>query len=132
MAHAAGWSWWESGQRHELLMLALRRGELDEAEREGRVALEMERRQENRLWGLYTLAGLAQLALARGDLERAGVLWGAADDEAERLPRWTDERERRAGALIEETREPFTSAYERGRTLDLWDAAAVALGEEPV
>ena len=76
MAHEAGWAWWESGQRHELLMLALRRGDLDEAEREGLVALEMERGQENRLWALYTLAGLAQVALARGELERAGLALG--------------------------------------------------------
>ena len=71
MAREAGWAWWESGQRHELLVLALLRGDLDEAEREGQVALEMERTQENRLWALYTLAGLAQVALARGELEEA-------------------------------------------------------------
>ncbi len=86
LAREAGWAWWESGQRHELLMLALLRGDLDEAEREGLVALEMERTQENRLWALYTLAGLAQAALARGDLERAGLLWGAAEKEGESLP----------------------------------------------
>lgn len=130
MARREGWSWWESGQRHELLMLALRTGDLDEAERVGRVALEMERAQENRLWALYTLAGLGQLALARGDLERAGLLWGAADAEGERLPRWPDERDRRAGALVGEERGSFVRARERGRGLDLWDAAAVALGED--
>ena len=130
MAKAQGWTWWESGQRHELLMLALQRGDLAEAEREGHVALEMERTQENRLWALYTLAGLAQVALAQGDLERAGLLWGAADAEAQPLPRWADERERRAGALVEETREPFPGAYERGRTLDLWDAVSLALRED--
>jgi predicted ATPase len=130
MAHEAGWAWWESGQRHELLMLALLRGELEEAEREGLVALEMERTQENRLWTLYTLAGLAQLALARDDLERAGVLWGAAEREGESLPRWPDERERRIGALAGEEREPVVAARERGRALGLWDAAALALGED--
>jgi predicted ATPase/class 3 adenylate cyclase len=130
MAHDAGWAWWESGQRHELLILALRRGDLEEAEREGRVALEMERTQENRLWALYTLAGLAQVALARGNLERAGVLWGAAEEEAESLPRWPDERARRIGALAEEDREPVVDARERGRALDLWDAVAIALGED--
>ena len=130
MAHEAGWAWWESGQRHELLMLALLRGDLDEAEREGLIALEMERTQENRLWALYTLAGLAQLALVRGDFERAGLLWGAADAEGERLPRWPNERDRRAGALVEETREQFADARERGRALDIWDAAAIALGED--
>ena len=129
MAQAAGWAWWESGQRHELLMLGLRRGDLDEAEREGLVALEMERAQENRLWALYTLAGLAQVALARGDLERAGLLWGAAEKEAESLPRWPDERARRIGALAEEEREPVVAARERGRTLDIWDAAEIALGD---
>jgi predicted ATPase/class 3 adenylate cyclase len=129
LARDARWTWWESGQRHELLMLALRLGDLDEAEREGIAALEMERAQENRLWGLYTLAGIAQVALARGDLERAGLLWGAAEKEAESLPRWPDERKRRGGALLEEGREQFTSAAERGRELDLWDAAAIALGE---
>jgi hypothetical protein len=127
MAHAAGWVWWESGQRYELLMLNLRRGDLDEAEREGRVALEMVRTQENRLWALYTLAGLAQVALARDDLERAGVLGGAADAEGASIPRWSDERARRAGPLLEEEREPFVAA--RDRALDLWDAVAIALGE---
>jgi predicted ATPase/class 3 adenylate cyclase len=129
MAHEAGWIWWESGQRHELLMLALRSGGLDEAEREGLIALEMEREQENRTWALYTLAGLAQVALARGDLERAGLLWGAAEKEGESLPRWTDERARRIGPLAEEDREQVVAARERGRALDLWDAAEIALGE---
>jgi predicted ATPase/class 3 adenylate cyclase len=129
MARDAGWVWWESGQRHELLMLALRRGDLDEAEREGIAALEMEQAQENRLWALYTLAGLAQVALARGDLERAGLLWGAAEKEGESLPRWPDERARRLGDLADEDREPVVAARERGRALDLWDATAVALGE---
>ena len=130
MAKAAGWAWWESGQRHELLMLALRRRDVDEAEREGLAALRMERAQENRLWALYTLAGLSQLALERSDLERAGLLWGAVETEAKAVPRWPDERARRAGALPEEAREPFLAARDRGRELDLWDAAAIALGED--
>jgi hypothetical protein len=129
MSRDAGWVWWESGQRHELLMLALRRGDLDEAEREGLVALEMEQAQENRLWALYTLAGLAQVALARGDLERAGLLWGAAEKEAESLPRWPDERARRIGDLAGEKREPVVAARERGRALDLWEAVGIALGD---
>jgi predicted ATPase/class 3 adenylate cyclase len=129
MSREAGWAWWESGQRHELLMLALLRHDLEEAEREGFAALEMERAQENRLWALYTLAGLAQVALARGDLERAGLLWGAAEEEAESLPRWADERARRIGPLAEEERARVIEARERGRALDLWDAAALALGD---
>jgi hypothetical protein len=130
MAKAVGWPWWEAGQRYELLMLALRLGDLQAAEREGMAALEMLPAQENRLWTLYTLAGLAQVALARDDLERAGLLWGAAEKEAESVPRWVEERARRGGALLEEAREPFANGVERGRALDLWDAAAIALGED--
>ena len=130
LAQAAGWGWWESGQHHELLMLELRHGDLDEAEAEGFAALRMERGQENRLWALYTVAGLAQVALARGDLERAGVLWGAAEAEARSLPRWPDERARRAGALLDEAQQAFLDARARGEALDLWEAAAIALDED--
>jgi hypothetical protein len=90
----------------------------------------MEREQENRLWALYTLAGLAQVALGRGDLERAGALWGAAENEAKNLPRWSDERAQRGGSLLDESRGPFVVARDMGRELDVWDAAALALGED--
>jgi predicted ATPase/class 3 adenylate cyclase len=126
-ARATGWSWWESGQLHELLMLALRAGDLEHAEQEGLAALRLERDQENRLWALYTIAGLAQVALARGDLERAGILWGAAEAEGGRLPRWPNERARRGGALLDEKDPDFAAAYETGGLLDIWDAAEVAL-----
>ena len=127
MANETGWSWWESGQRHELLMLALRRSDLDDAERHGVRALRIEREQDNRLWGLYTLAGLARVALARGDVRRAGLLWGAAERQGEQLARWGEERAQRAGELISETRPEFAASYSDGRELDLWDAARVAL-----
>ncbi len=129
MARGAGWTWWESGQLHALLLLALRRGDLEEAEEQGTAALNLEREQENRLWTLYTIAGLAQVAHAKGDLGRAGLLWGAAEREAERLSKWADERARRGGVLVEERHPGFLAAVERGRALELWDAAAVALGE---
>jgi len=130
MAAKVGWLWWESGQRYELLILALRRGDFDEAEREGRAALRIEREQENRLWALYTIAGLAQTALARDDFAQAALLWGAAENEGRRLPKWADERERRGGSLVGEARPEFLVAVERGRELELWDAVAIALGED--
>ena len=129
MARDIGWTWWESGQLHELLVLALRSGDLAEAESEGRAALVLERDQENRLWTVYTLAGLAQAAHARGDLDRAGLLWGAADADAGHLTSWAGERARRGGPLVDERRARFVAAASRGRELDLWDAVAIALGE---
>lgn len=130
MAREIGWTWWESGQLHELLMLALRRGDLDEAEREGRAAVLIERDQENRLWAVYTLAGLAQVALARADLSRAGLLWGAAESEAAHYPSWEEERAKRGDALTLDQPSAFETAYALGLELELWDAAAIALGEE--
>ncbi len=129
MARRIGWIWWESGQLHELLMLALRRGDFEEAQYEGRRALRIERDQENRLWTVYTLAGLAQAALAADEPEHAGLLWGVAEREATHFPSWEGERARRGGALLEERREEFTTSYERGREIDLWDGVSVALGE---
>ena len=82
-ASESAWTWWESGQRHELLMLALRAGDLDEAAaRRRHQRSEMERAQENRLWTLYTLAGLAQLHSLQATWSEAGLLWGAAETEA--------------------------------------------------
>jgi hypothetical protein len=46
------------------------------------------------------------------------------------VPRWPDERTRRIGSLVDEEREPVLEARERGRSLDLWDAAAIALRED--
>jgi len=46
-----------------------------------------------------------------------------------RLPTWTDEQARRAGALLEKVRPQFP-ARDQGLQLDLWDAAAIALGED--
>jgi hypothetical protein len=132
MAHELGWLWWESGRRDVLIRLALQLGRLDDGEHHGRLALGIEREQENRMWAVHTLSGLAQLALARGQLDRAGVLWGAAEEEAKRFSalgfpaRRLDER---SGALLTEERPAFRVALERGRELELWDAVAIALGE---
>jgi hypothetical protein len=73
-------------------------------------------------------AALAQAAHARGELDRAGLLWGCAETEVTDEPFRVD-RDRFAGSLLAEEAPLFTAARERGRKLDLWDAVAVALGE---
>ncbi|CAN5134774.1 hypothetical protein BH09ACT13_BH09ACT13_15430 [soil metagenome] len=74
------------------------------------------------------ISRLAQAAFARGEIERAGVLWGAAKYEFTRTPTRFD-FEWFGGRLVTETNPIFRAAIERGRLLTLWDAAAVALGE---
>ena len=133
-AHDMGWLWWESGRRDVAIRLALGLGRLDEAEVQGRTALVIEREQENRQWAVHTLSGLAQVALARGELRRAGILWGAAEAEAHRhpglgFPARPGSNIARGGALAEENRPEFVGAVAAGTQLELWDAAAIALGE---
>jgi hypothetical protein len=132
-AHEMGWLWWESGRRDVAIRLALGLGRLDEAEQQGRTALEIEREQENRQWAVHTLWGLAQVALARGELRRAGVLCGAAEAEAHRHAGIGFPARRGAsadrGPLVEENRPEFRAAVADGMRLEVWDAAAIALGE---
>jgi hypothetical protein len=48
---------------------------------------------------------------------------------AESLRGWPAARARRIGELVDEDREPVLAARDRGRELDLWDVAEIALGE---
>jgi predicted ATPase len=131
LASDLDWGWWEAMSLTLLLEVARRRGDLEVAERLARAALAIYAAQESRGWCVNTLGGLAQVVLAQGDLERAGLLWGATSAEGERHPGpWEARKARWAGALVREDRLEFLTAVERGRELDLWDAVAIALGED--
>ncbi len=125
---ALQWGWHEAIWHTLRLWIALRRGQLDEAERQGRAALSIIFQAEHALpTAIGTVAGLAQVALARGDLDRAGVLWGAVSAHDER--KWGVHAIRGAEEMRNESRPAFLAALERGRGLELWDAVAIALGE---
>ena len=127
-----GWDWWRSGQLSNLAFLALDRGDLEEAERDAAEGLRLVRQQENRQWALWLMAALARVALAGGESDRAGLLWGAVQAESDRVPEggWQARRAEHAADLLGATDPTFLAAVEQGRDLDLWDAAAIALGEE--
>ena len=124
-----GWSWWRAGQLSNLAFLALDRGDLDEAERDAREGLAIVREQENRQWALWLMGALARAALARGDRQRAGLVWGAVQAEIERVPfgSWQARQAEHAPDLLAESTAEFLEGVEQGRALDLWDAAAIAL-----
>jgi predicted ATPase/class 3 adenylate cyclase len=123
------WGWQEAIWRTLRLWIALRRGQLDDAERQGRAALSIISQAEHALpTAIGTVAGLAQVALARDDLDRAGVLWGAVAAHDERM--WGVHAARGAEEMRNERRPAFIAAFERGLELDLWEAAAIALGED--
>ena len=71
------------------------------------------------------IAGLGQVALKKGDLELAGLLWGAVLAHAEHLLGF--EGKRWVVDVRTETRPEFLAALERGRELELRDAAVIAL-----
>ena len=130
-ARSLGWKWWLAGQLSNLAFLALDRSDLNEAERDGREGLRIVREQENRQWALWLMSALARAALARGASERAGLVWGAVQTEVERVPEgsWQARQAEQAADLLAETAPDFLAGVEQGRKLDLWDAAAIALGE---
>ena len=126
-ATAIGWGWWVSGQWTYLARLALRIGDLESAEREARAALLIAREHENPMRSAGAVSSIAQVALARRDLERAGLLWGWAEAELSELTIRDDFE--LYEPLLTELDPAFVTAVQRGRHLDLWDAAAIALGE---
>ena len=131
LAARVGWEWWRCGQLDILAHMAIERGEIDAADRDGSDALRIMRAQENRHWALYTMTTLARVAVERQQLEHAGVIWGAVEGETRRShdSGWKASRSRYGGNLPSETRPEFAAGREHGLDLDLWDAVAIALGE---
>jgi predicted ATPase/class 3 adenylate cyclase len=126
---ALGWGWHDSLWRAQRMWIALRRGQLDEAEQEGRAALSISIQAEHAVpTTTGIVAGLAYVALARGDLDRAGVLWGAVSVHDQRM--WGVHALRQAEQIRTETRPVFLAAVERGRKLEIWEAAAIALEDD--
>lgn len=132
MAADVRFDFWRAGQLSHLAFLALDRGDLGEAEQDGGEALRLARQDEARWGTLMPLTALARVALARGEHRRAGLLWGAVEAETERGPSlaWHRTRTQRAGPLLDHTDQEFLVALEEGRRLELWDAVAIALGED--
>ena len=132
MAGDLRWDWWRASCLGLLAYLALDRGDLDEAEQDGHEALRLLRPTESPADTFMSLTALARAALARGQRRHAGLLWGAVEAERDRGPyqAWERRRAERAGQLLHATDPEFVARVQEGRQLDVWDAAAIALGED--
>ena len=86
------------------------------------------RDHENPYRASAALATLARVALASGDIAKAGLLWGSAESVL------TSGRNRfglgeYGGDLLTQVDPTFASARQRGGELELWDVVAIALSE---
>jgi ATP/maltotriose-dependent transcriptional regulator MalT len=78
--------WWETNMLGNLAELDLVAGRTDEAEAHAYQALTLGRNQGDRNTMMWELACFARVAAARGDIGRAGMLWGAVEAELVRRP----------------------------------------------
>jgi predicted ATPase/DNA-binding SARP family transcriptional activator len=79
MAKELDWLWWQAQNLAKLAAAELEAGRIDAAETWARQGLELCRRMSNRQFGTLALAVLARTAAARGEDERALVLWSAVE-----------------------------------------------------
>ena len=131
MAADVGWHWWRAGVLATLALVGVDRGDLDTAALNSKEAVHLILQDESKRRTFLPLTVLARIDLARRDVRRAGLVWGALEAEAERAPDrvWQRVRPEYARQLLRETDPEFLTALEEGRRLDLWDAVALAIGE---
>jgi len=129
MARDVGVPWWESGMLAELASLLLNVGDLDKAETRARHALALADQLRDRAGRVFGVGLLATVAAQRGQLERAGCLWGAIEDEDAGAPLggWRRHRQTCEALIRKASRPQFERARARGRALPLDAAVALAL-----
>ena len=115
---------------HGLADVELLAGELDRAARHYREALvELGSMPDERL-AVHPVAGLAAVAAAEGETERAGTLWGVAAAFERDVGLRLDEFERHDyETTLDQVAGPaFQLGFERGTTMTYDQAVAYALG----
>jgi hypothetical protein len=108
---------------------SLELGRTAEAEEYARDALRLASAIHDRQLTVYLLALLAATTAAHGELEKAGVVWGAVEaDEARGLiGQWEAERDAYAARVLEYENDAFERGRVEGRRMKLPDAVEYAL-----
>ena len=81
LANEVGHAWWESGMLAELAQLDLAAGRLEAGREAALKSLAMKDEMRDRAGRVFGVGLLARAAAEAGDYERAGLLWGAIEDE---------------------------------------------------
>jgi hypothetical protein len=129
IAQAIGVPWWESGMLAELACLSLYGGRFEDAEVQARESLALAEQLHDRPGRVFGVGLLAALAAERGRDERAGLMWGAIEDEDAIAPLggWRRHREACAARILKLAGPEFERSRAEGRALTLDDAVAIAL-----
>ena len=128
LAEETGFAWGQAGALLGLAEWGTKMDRLDDAERWARRSATIARSIEGRALLVEALAMLAAVAMSRGDVARAGLLWGAVEGEEARSPLgvWEKFRDDFAARVVSPD-ERFSAAREEGRKLSLDEAVERAL-----
>ncbi len=129
LAGEAGVPWWESGALAELACLSLNIGLLEAGEAHARESLAIADRLRDRPGRIFGVGILARVAAERGQHERAGLLWGAIEEEDAIAPLggWRRHREACEARIREAAGLEFECGYAEGGALTLDEAVSIAL-----
>ena len=118
MAVEVGFTWWVRNMRIALADAKLELERPNDAESDAWEALRLAHRLGDRRGVFWSVVLLAWAAAIRGNLRRAGRLWGAALAESERRPigQWEHERELYTGRVARDTAD-FRHEEDEGRRL---------------
>ena len=133
IAEEAGWAWWAAAQFDNAGMFERQLGRLDAAEHYAERALHLALAVGDRRQTVFGAAGLAVIAAARGEAERAGRFWGALETEvaAGRIGPWERQRPGYEAQLLSVEGETFAMARDEGRLLTIAQAATTESDRSP-
>jgi predicted ATPase len=127
IAHAADWTWWELGQLGSAAWSELARGRLDVAKDLAFRSLVLAVGIGDRQHMVFAGAELAAIAAARGDRERAGLIWGAVEAEATlgRVGQWERDRPEFEELVFAVECPEFAAARVEGNMISIAQAAGL-------
>jgi len=127
-------AWWTGGMLAELAILSLNAGRVDEAEEHARESLALAEELRDRASRVLALGIHACIAAERGELERAGRLWAAVENEDAGAPLggWRRHRQSCEARVREVAGPEFERGRAEGRALSLDDAATLALAAQDI
>jgi predicted ATPase/class 3 adenylate cyclase len=129
IVRTVGIPWWEQGMLAELAALDLAEGRIEDGERRAREALTIAAEIHDRGGRVFGVGLLARVAAERGELERAGRLWGAIETEQVGAPNggWIRHRAEYEAHILGSVTPEFERGCTTGREWSLDEAVEYAL-----